>query len=79
MKHFLLYGTSACHLCDQAQLMLADARRAGGEFSVETVDISDDDTLFAAYGLTIPVIRAADGRELNWPFAEEVLADFLAA
>ncbi len=68
----ILYGTSACHLCELAAALL-DA--AGLVY--EEVDISEDDALFERYGVTIPVLRRADGMELNWPFDEEALARFL--
>jgi glutaredoxin len=68
----ILYGTSACHLCEIAAALLdaADVR-------YREVDISDSDVLFERYGITIPVLRHEDGRELNWPFDENALADFL--
>ncbi len=68
-----LYGTSACHLCELAAALLV---RRGADF-IE-VDISESDELFERYGVTIPVLRREDGAELNWPFDEDALADFLA-
>ena len=60
----VLYGTSACHLCELAEAMLL--ARPGVAF--DTVDISESDELFERYGLLIPVLRHPDGRELHWPF-----------
>ncbi len=68
-----LYGTAACHLCELAAQLLA---AVGAEF--REVDISGDDALFERYGLTIPVVRRADGRELNWPFDEAAVRAFIA-
>lgn len=66
-----LYGTSACHLCELAEALLAqllagfdEARRP----RIELVDIADDDALIDRYGSRIPVLRRADGAELAWPF-----------
>ena len=67
-----LYGTSACHLCELAESLL---RNHGAAYA--TVDISESDALFERYGLTIPVLRRTDGRELNWPFDHAQLAAFL--
>jgi hypothetical protein len=67
-----LYGTSACHLCEIAEEML---QCAGVEF--RKIDIADSDALFERYGLIIPVLQRGDGLELNWPFSEEALAEFL--
>ena len=69
----ILYGTSACHLCEQAESMLV---QQGAEF--RSVDISDSDELFERYGLTIPVLQNDNGQELNWPFSPLQLAEFLA-
>ena len=67
-----LYGTSACHLCEIAEEIL---KSTGVEFT--KVDIADSDELFERYGVSIPVLRRGDGKELNWPFSEESLAAFL--
>lgn len=76
-ERFLLYGTSACHLCEQAQEMLEALQKAGLSFNFDTVDISESDTLFERYGLRIPVLADAEGAELDWPFALESLHSFL--
>lgn len=79
MKQFLLFGTQACHLCELAQAMLVEAQLevSGPSFSFEEVDISEDDDLFARYGLTIPVLQHEDKREINWPFDAQQLLDFV--
>jgi len=68
----VLYGTSACHLCEIAEAMLEGQ---GAVF--DKVDISTSDDLFERYGVRIPVLRRPDGRELGWPFSETELAEFL--
>lgn len=75
----VLYGTDACHLCELAEQMLH--HRAGGLAPViyEKSDISLSDTLFEQYGIRIPVLRHASGRELDWPFTEAQLDRFLQA
>ena len=67
-----LYSTSACHLCELA-LVLLDEQGA----AYEVVDISESDELFERYGITIPVVRRGDGTELNWPFDQGQLREFL--
>lgn len=74
---FELMGTSACHLCEEAEEMLNTLRRNGLLFDYEKRDISDDDALFERYGLLIPVLRSPAGRELNWPFEPAAVAAFL--
>ncbi len=74
----LLYGTPACHLCEQAEeLLQAHAYKNGGP-DFTAVDISESEELFQRYGLRIPVLRRADGAELGWPFDAQQLKRFLA-
>jgi hypothetical protein len=77
LKIFRLYGTSACHLCEMAQDLLATQRLSDNSFDVEVVDISETDVLVERYGVRIPVLQHPDERELNWPFAVPQLRDFL--
>jgi hypothetical protein len=73
MSGLVLYGTSCCHLCEQAEEIL---REAGIE--AQHVDIVDDDTLLESYGTRIPVLRRVDsGRELGWPFDAGAVASFI--
>jgi glutaredoxin len=70
----VLYGTSCCHLCEQAEAML---REAG--IDAEHVDIAEDDGLLEKYGTRSPVLRRGDnGRELGWPFDAGAVASFIA-
>ena len=75
MVRLVLYTTSACHLCEQAQRVIYAALQ-GAAAGVTESDIVDDDRLFERYSLRIPVLRRTDnGTELDWPFTpEDVLA-----
>lgn len=66
----ILYGTSACHLCEVAEEMLA-VLQAQGICSVRKVDIADDDQLLDRYGIRIPVVTNSTGQELGWPFTPD--------
>jgi glutaredoxin len=79
LKTFTLYGTSGCHLCEIAQDMLKAQRISLGRFDFVEVDISESDMLFERYGVTIPVLRHPEGRELKWPFSPQELRDFLTS
>lgn len=59
--------------------MLASEQSRGGSFTFEEVDIIESDVLFERYGVLIPVLQHADERELNWPFSELQLREFLAS
>ncbi len=76
MVRLVLYSTSACHLCEQALVLLRSLPASA--WILEVVDISESDTLFERYGLTIPVLRREDtGAELNWPFDGQDVARLL--
>lgn len=69
-----LYQRDDCHLCDLALAVLAEARVP----DFESAFIDGDDDLEARYGVRVPVLRRADGAELDWPFDAAGLARFLA-
>jgi len=75
----VLYGTSACHLCEVAQEMLEHYSAHLTEITYIQCDISESDDLFHRYGIRIPVLQRADGAELDWPFSAQQLELFLAA
>lgn len=63
-----LYGTTGCHLCDQAEALLQQVASARA-IEWRYVDIALDDVLVAQYGSRLPVLLTADGQELGWPFS----------
>jgi len=68
-----LYGTTCCHLCEEAEAIL---REVGIE--ADYVDIADDDELLEKYGIRIPVLKRVDaGAELGWPFDASAISQFL--
>ena len=74
---YILYGTSACHLCEIAQEMLLTLCEANPDIDFQKVDISESDTLFERYGVRIPVLRDSRGQELGWPFTADQLQAFV--
>ena len=72
----ILYSTPACHLCEHAHALIAP-HLAGLNIALETVDISESDSLIEQYGIRIPVVKFADSsQELGWPFSEEQFLAF---
>ncbi len=61
---FTLFQRDDCHLCDQALIVLAQARVT----DLESVFIDDAPDLESRYGARVPVLRDSQGRELDWPF-----------
>jgi hypothetical protein len=77
LRTFRLFGTSACHLCEMAEGMLVQQQARVGGFMFEAVDVSASDGLFERYGLRIPVLQHPNQSELDWPFSERQLQEFL--
>lgn len=72
-----LFGTSGCHLCEIAELLLNEAfERDEDPFDVEIIEIAEDPALMDRYGLRIPVLRAGE-IEIDWPFTIDDLLEFL--
>jgi len=82
-----LYGTSGCHLCDEAARIIQEVVEANPQvsnrFSLNHIDISETDELIELYGLRIPVLRVNQSDidqcsiELAWPYAHQEFVDFL--
>ena len=77
MPLLTLYGTSACHLCEQAEGLLQGLAAVGVNLEYEKLDISESDELFERYGLLIPVLAFPGGKELCWPFSVEQVEQLL--
>jgi hypothetical protein len=80
MTDLILYHTPACHLCEDAQSLLAAylAQRNEGSLCLRLIDIAEDDALVDRYGILIPVLHeVVSGRELKWPFDMADLVRFV--
>ncbi len=69
---YRLYGKPECGLCEEAHAVLAEL-----DLLADPVDVEADDELMAIYGLRIPVLADAAGRELDWPFDGAQLRDWV--
>ncbi|HLZ69535.1 MAG TPA: glutaredoxin family protein [Dehalococcoidia bacterium] len=58
----LLYGRAGCHLCEDAERLLARLAAELG-FAWQTLDIDTDADLLSRYDQAVPVI-CLDGREI---------------
>lgn len=87
ISHLILYGTSACHLCEQAEALMQEVSLAyislhNMPLKWQVVDIVDDEALMERYGLTIPVLsmeRNGALSTLNWSFTQSDILNFLAS
>ncbi|MFQ3786843.1 glutaredoxin family protein [Halomonas sp. A29] len=76
MRHLTLYTTLGCHLCERLEALLARLHR--GEYRLDRVEISEDETLVERYGVRIPVLMDETGDELDMGFEPPRLANWLA-
>lgn len=74
-QSLVMLTTSGCHLCDVAQALLLERHP---HVRLTKVDIAMDDALIERYGSRIPVLRAGNGGELDWPFNAAALQAWLA-
>ena len=76
-----LYTTDGCHLCEQAIGMFYYANQhqhISANYTLNLVDIIDEEQLVALYGEKIPVFYRPDNQsQLFWPIELEVLIDWL--
>ncbi len=74
MTTLIFYTSVGCHLCEQAEVLLAELADSP-EIEVESVDIGADAALVSVYGIRIPVVKNKDsGAEIGWPFTLEDLS-----
>jgi len=69
----VLYSTWGCHLCEEAERLLA---LVAMDQKYRVVDIVDDEQAFARYRVSIPVLCCAE-KELCWPFDAAELTTWL--
>ncbi len=71
MNKLILLGTSACHLCEQAEDLLVQTKIA-----YQKIDIAEQEQWQKRYAIKIPVLLSEQSeQELCWPFTiEDILA-----
>jgi glutaredoxin len=61
-----LYTRTGCPLCDKAKAVIIELK-SEWDFTLEEIDIEQDDELHERYGLMIPVVHI-DGEEVAYGF-----------
>ena len=65
MIKLILLGTSGCHLCEEAELIMSFCSNA----EIELIDIAEQEQWQEKYAIRIPVLyHSATESELGWPF-----------
>ena len=74
----ILLGTSACHLCEQAEEILATVLIKLPQYQLNLIDIAENSQWQDAYATRIPVLYHAETQsELGWPFDEHNVITFI--
>jgi hypothetical protein len=73
-----LYTGPHCHLCDQAKSIIYPILQESG-WSLQEVNIADDESLKKIYGVRIPVIANSVGEEKGWPFSSGQVKRLMSA
>ncbi|UTW45714.1 glutaredoxin family protein [bacterium SCSIO 12696] len=74
-SQLVLYTGPHCSLCEKAKQVIYPVIAATGHQLIER-DITSDVSWLRQYRTSIPVV-AVDDRELNWPFDQEHLYQFM--
>ncbi len=78
MPQITLYGTSACHLCEDAEKIIRVALPTKLANQLIVQDITEHDELYNRYQFTIPVLNIQpENIELHWPFTLNQVAELL--
>jgi len=80
MKPLILFGTAGCHLCDDAQNLIAQYLQGQFEQMVDQIDIAEQEQWQECYGIRIPVLYHPETqKELGWPFDRSAVSEFISA
>ncbi|CAA9892550.1 Glutaredoxin [Candidatus Methylobacter favarea] len=78
MMRLVLFGTSGCHLCEQAEQLIHNYLRADFELMIETIDIAEFEQWQEKYAIRIPVLYHPETQnELAWPFDQRNVEEFI--
>lgn len=73
MTRLILLGTSACHLCEQAEELLQQL-----DVAYQKIDIAEQEQWQDRYAIKIPVLlNTTVEQELCWPFTIEEIQIFV--
>ncbi len=74
----MLFGTSGCHLCEQAEIIINECVPSGVDLIIEYVDIAEQEQWQEQYAQRIPVLYHPETRqELGWPFDQVDVKGFI--
>ncbi len=72
----MLFGTLGCHLCEEAELIIAACDLK--QIEITQVDIAEHEQWQEKYAIRIPVLyHPQTKKELGWPFTELDIQAFI--
>ena len=74
--NLVLYSTDHCTMCEQALELLFSMPELQG-FSLEVIDVGEDQALTELYGERLPVLSTGSA-ELDWPFDAKTVREAVA-
>jgi glutaredoxin len=75
-----IYSRPGCHLCDEMKAVVQRAvARAGGQVTLEEIDISKDADLESRYGTEIPVLLVEGKKAAKYRISDRELARVLSS
>jgi Glutaredoxin-like domain (DUF836) len=78
MIRLLLLGTSGCHLCEQAELIINDCSANNLGLTIEIIDIAAQEQWQEQYAIRIPVLYHPETKkDLGWPFDQMHVKEFI--
>jgi thiol-disulfide isomerase/thioredoxin len=78
MMRLVLFGTSGCHLCEQAEQLIRDFLQNDFELIIEIIDIAEFEQWQEKYAIRIPVLYHPETQnELGWPFDQTHVEEFI--
>ncbi|MDP2179732.1 glutaredoxin family protein [Methylicorpusculum sp.] len=79
MHTFLLLGTSGCHLCEEAELIVNECAQFNPVMKVDLIDIAEEEHWQALYVIRIPVLLHTESQKaLFWPFTAVDVTEFIS-
>lgn len=74
----ILFGTSACHLCEMADELLTSTLQNYPHIQLELIDIAEQTQWQEKYAIRIPVLFYPQSQqELGWPFDQAAVVKFI--
>lgn len=76
MIELILFGTLGCHLCENAESIIASYKNK--QIIIESIDIAEYEQWYEKYAIRIPVLyHPATENELAWPFTLVQVESFI--